>query len=136
MFLTAWQSLPPHLTAVGYHSSLARGKQINFLAANRSHGFCYCQGLRERSRHCRNFPPKHASGSGVYSSAGVLASFTSHGADTESHLVLASLPVTPVRWEISVVQPGSTDTVKVSRRLEEIRGERSGESEGRQDGLH
>ena len=37
VFLTAWQSVPPHLTAVGYHSSLARGKQINYLSSNRSH---------------------------------------------------------------------------------------------------
>ena len=37
VFLTAWQSVPPHLTAVGFHSSLARGKQINYLASNRSH---------------------------------------------------------------------------------------------------
>ena len=35
VFPTAWQSVPPHLTAVGHHSALARGKQINYLASNR-----------------------------------------------------------------------------------------------------
>ena len=35
VFPTAWQSIPPHLTAVGHHSALARGKQINYLASNR-----------------------------------------------------------------------------------------------------
>ena len=35
VFLTAWQSIPPHFTAVGFHSGLARGKQINYLASNR-----------------------------------------------------------------------------------------------------
>ena len=35
IFLTAWQNVSPHFTSIGYHSGLARGKQINYLASNR-----------------------------------------------------------------------------------------------------
>ena len=35
IFLTAWQNVSPHFTSIGYHSGLARGTQINYLASNR-----------------------------------------------------------------------------------------------------
>ena len=37
LFLTAWWNTPPQFTAVGYHSSLAAGAGVNFLAANRNY---------------------------------------------------------------------------------------------------
>ena len=96
VFPTAWQNVPPHLTAIGFHSGyhialfmrnfyelimficlgLARGAQLNYLAAN------------------RHYPPKQQGGSGVYSSSGVVATSSSV---VGSSMVMAELPVTPLR---------------------------------------
>ena len=67
-------------TAIGFHSSLARGKQINFLAAN------------------RNNAPKNQTGSGIYTSTGVLASWSSLSPST--HLITATVPVKPKKYNV------------------------------------
>ena len=85
IFPTAWENAPPLLSAVGYHSSLARGKQINFLSAN------------------RNYPVKNQTGSGIYSSTGVLASWTSPDVPA-THLVTARVPVRPSKYEVDWAQ--------------------------------
>ena len=99
VFPTAWQNVPPHLTAIGFHSGyhialfmrnfyelimficlgLAREAQLNYLAAN------------------RHYPPKQQGGSGVYSSSGVVAASSSSSSVVGSSMVMAELPVTPLR---------------------------------------
>jgi hypothetical protein len=81
IFPTAWENASPLFSAVGFHSSLARGKQINFLAAN------------------RNNAAKNQTGSGIYSSTGVLASWSSpHRPSTQ--LVMAEVPVRPAKYKV------------------------------------
>ena len=47
---------------------------------------------------CRKYFPKNQTGSGLYSTSGVLASYTGQvGAEDGSQLVLARLPVNPAR---------------------------------------
>ena len=81
IFPTAWENASPLFSAVGFHSSLARGKQINFLAAN------------------RNNAAKNQTGSGIYSSTGVLASWSSPHLPA-THLVTAEVPVRPAKYQV------------------------------------
>ena len=60
-------------------SGLTRGAQLNYLAAN------------------RHYPPKQQGGSGVYSSSGVVATSSSSSSVVGSSMVMAELPVTPLR---------------------------------------
>ena len=79
ILLTAWWNTQPLLTSLGFHSSLARGEQINFLAAN------------------RNFPTKNQTGSGIYTTNGTIASWTSPSLPS-THLTVADVPVVPLTY--------------------------------------
>merc|ERR1712243_81949 len=73
VFTTAWQDVDPHLTAIGFHSGLARGSQINYLAAN------------------RKYAPKKQGGSGIYTTEAVVNSW-SGSKPSSSHMILAEIP--------------------------------------------
>jgi len=89
VFPTAWQNIPPHLTAVGFHSGLARGAQINYLASN------------------RKYLPKRQGGSGIYTSTGVINSWNKWDKFDDSssflkgsHMILAKLPIKPTNFRV------------------------------------
>lgn len=82
VFLTAWWNTPPLFTSLGFHSSLARGAQINYLASN------------------RNYPAKGQTGSGIYTTDGVLASLISPLLPI-SRLLTARVPVSPNKYPVS-----------------------------------
>ena len=79
---TAWENVSPLFTAIGFHSSLARGKQINFLSAN------------------RNYAAKNQTGSGIYTSGGVLASWSSSSSSPSTRLITATVPVKPHKYNV------------------------------------
>ena len=81
IFPAAWENASPLFSAVGFHSSLAGGKQINFLAAN------------------RNNAAKNQTGSGIYSSTGVLASWSSPYVPS-TQLVMAEIPLKPAKYQV------------------------------------
>ena len=82
ILLTAWWNTPPLFTSLGFHSSLAKGLQINFLVAN------------------RNFWQKNQTGSGIYTTNETIASWRSPHKDS-SHLVIADVVNNPFKYNVS-----------------------------------
>ena len=70
------------LTSLGFHSSLTRGEQINFLASN------------------RNFPVKNQTGSGIYTTTGTIASWSSP-ASPSTYLIVADVPLVSSKYEVN-----------------------------------
>ena len=81
ILLTAWWNTPPILTSLGFHSSLAKGEQINFLVAN------------------RNFPQKNQTGSGIYTTNGTITSWTSPEYPS-SKLITTDVPFAPLKYAV------------------------------------
>ena len=75
VFPTAWMDVPPHLAAIQFHSAVAAGLNLNFIAAN------------------IHWPEKRFQGSGIYSGTGAKTYYYNNSIDSGGKLLIADLDI-------------------------------------------